>query len=62
MFHRSEELDGLKAWNAADDDQGLLKEARSQHTLFLCEQHGSLSTNVMFQNNLLNFLLNRDGV
>lgn len=34
LFHRSEELDGLEAWNAADDDQGLLKEARRQYTLF----------------------------
>lgn len=34
LFHRSEELDGLEAWNAADDDEALLKEARSQYTLF----------------------------
>lgn len=30
------------------------------YPLFLCERHGQLSTNVTFQNNLLNFLLNRD--
>ncbi|TVS14112.1 MAG: hypothetical protein EA419_00250 [Wenzhouxiangella sp.] len=28
--------------------------------LFLCERHGQLSTNATFQNNLLNFVLNRD--
>lgn len=34
LFHRSEEMDGLEEWNAADDDQGLLEQARSQYTLF----------------------------
>lgn len=31
-----------------------------RYPLFPCERHGQLSTNVTFQNNLLNFLLNRD--
>ncbi len=30
------------------------------YPLFLCERHGQLTTNSFFQNNLLNFLLNRD--
>lgn len=30
------------------------------YPLFLCERHSQLSTNVTFQNNLLNFLLNQD--
>lgn len=32
------------------------------YPLFLCERHGQLSTNATFQNNLLNFRLNRDEV
>ncbi len=31
------------------------------YPLFLCERHSHLTTNLFFQNNLLNFLLNRDG-
>ena len=34
LFHRSDEMDGLQEWNQADDDQGLLEQARSQYTLF----------------------------
>ena len=34
LFHRSEELDGLEAWNQADDEQAMLEKARSQYTLF----------------------------
>ncbi|TVS14113.1 MAG: hypothetical protein EA419_00255 [Wenzhouxiangella sp.] len=34
LFHRSEEMDGLEEWNAADDDRGLLEQAKSQYTLF----------------------------
>jgi len=31
------------------------------YSLFLCERHGQLTTNLFFQDNLLNFLLDRDG-
>ena len=30
------------------------------YPLFLCAEHSQLTTNLFFQDNLLNFLLNRD--
>jgi len=34
LFHRSEEMDGLKRWNQAEDEQAMLERASNQWELF----------------------------
>ena len=34
LFHRSEEMDGLKKWNEHEDQDELLRRAESNYTLF----------------------------
>jgi len=34
LFHRSEEMDGLKEWNEHGDEEELMSRARSQWELF----------------------------
>lgn len=33
IFHKSEEMDGLEKWNSHDDEQELLRRAKSTWTL-----------------------------
>jgi hypothetical protein len=34
LFHRSDEIDGLKAWNRSGDEKELMRRAKGQFTLF----------------------------
>ena len=34
LFHRSEEMDGRKRWNQAEDEQAMLERAKNQWELF----------------------------